>query len=46
MCLLILYWTYFGHANDLFIYIFLIHVDVLLLFYIRESFYDDVECNA
>ena len=38
MWLIILYWTCFGHATDRFIYIFLMHVDVLLWFYYVSLF--------
>ena len=45
MWLLVLYWTYFGHATYLSIYIFDAHGCAFYGF-ICESFYDDVKCNA
>ena len=45
MWLLILYWTYFGHAIYLSIYIFDAHGCALYGF-ICESSYDDVKSNA
>ena len=45
MWLLILYWTYFGHATYLSIYIFYPRGCTFYGF-ICESFYDYVKCNA
>ena len=45
MRLLILYWTYFGHAIYLSIYIFDTHGCAFYGF-ICESFYDDMKCSA
>ena len=45
MWLLILYWTYFGHAIYLSIYIFVAR-GCNFYGFICESFYDDMKCNA